>query len=105
MISVVVPALNEEHAISAVVEEIKRTLTASDIEQFEIVVVDDGSTDATGQKASDSGARVIRNLHNLGYGRSLKRGIVEARFDTIVATNGDRSTDTVQALLRAARFR
>jgi glycosyltransferase involved in cell wall biosynthesis len=89
MISVVVPALNEERAIGAVVQEINRTLAESDIEQFEIVVVDDGSSDATGQKASDNGARVVRNLHNLGYGRSLKRGIYEARFDTIVITDAD----------------
>jgi glycosyltransferase involved in cell wall biosynthesis len=89
MISVVVPALNEEHAIGVVVQEIKRTLIASDIEQFEIIVVDDGSSDGTGQKASDSGARIIRNLHNLGYGRSLKRGINAARFDTIVITDAD----------------
>jgi glycosyltransferase involved in cell wall biosynthesis len=89
MISVVVPALNEEHAIGGVVQEIKRTLIASGIEQFEIIVVDDGSSDGTGQKASDSGARIVRNPHNVGYGRSLKRGINEARFDTIVITDAD----------------
>ena len=89
MISVLLPALNEENAIGGVIQEIRRTLMASDVGQFEIVVVDDGSSDSTGQKASDSGARVIRNLHNLGYGRSLKRGIKEARFETIVITDAD----------------
>jgi polyisoprenyl-phosphate glycosyltransferase len=89
MISVIVPALNEERAIGTVVQEIKRTLTESDIGTFEIIVVDDGSSDATGQRASENGARVVRNLHNLGYGRSLKRGISEASFDTIVITDAD----------------
>jgi glycosyltransferase involved in cell wall biosynthesis len=89
MISVVIPALNEERAIVAVLEKVHGTFKSSGIDAYEIVVVDDGSSDATGQRAASQGARVVRNLHNLGYGRSLKRGIEAARFDTIVITDAD----------------
>jgi glycosyltransferase involved in cell wall biosynthesis len=52
-------------------------------------VVNDGSTDKTGEIAKDNGAKVISHLENLGYGYSLKDGIREASYDTIVITDAD----------------
>jgi glycosyltransferase involved in cell wall biosynthesis len=87
-LSVVIPALNEEAAIGETVRRVAECLTAAGIEH-EIVVVDDGSKDATGRIASECGATVIKHLYNLGYGRSLKDGIRVARYDPVAITDAD----------------
>lgn len=89
MISVVIPAFNEQDAITETVATIRATLGAAGFSDCEIVVVDDGSTDHTGPHAAQAGAKVLRNMENLGYGHSLKRGISEAANDTIVITDAD----------------
>lgn len=86
-ISVIVPAYNEERGIAPVLGEIASAGRAFD--NCEIIVVDDGSTDRTGEIAEAAGARVLRHASNRGYGASLKTGIRAARFDTIVITDAD----------------
>jgi glycosyltransferase involved in cell wall biosynthesis len=100
MISVVIPALDEHDAIGDTIERVQATLNAANISPFEIVVVDDGSTDGTGEIARQLGATVIRHPHNVGYGRSLKDGIAAAKFDAIVITDADGSypIDAIPAL-------
>jgi glycosyltransferase involved in cell wall biosynthesis len=56
---------------------------------FEIIVVDDGSADATAALAESASARVIRHPANAGYGRSLKDGVLAARFETIAIVDAD----------------
>lgn len=89
MISVVIPALNEEGAIGATVTDVSQVLVAAGLLPFEIVVVDDGSKDKTGQEAAEAGARIVRHPHNVGYGRALKDGIEAAAYDTIVICDAD----------------
>jgi glycosyltransferase involved in cell wall biosynthesis len=89
MISVVIPALNEEGALGASLANIDSVLRAANLLPFEIIVVDDGSTDQTGKIAAEAGARVIRHPHNAGYGKSLKRGIEAAKFDMIAICDAD----------------
>jgi glycosyltransferase involved in cell wall biosynthesis len=89
MISVVIPALNEEGAIGQTVTNISQVLVASNLVPFEIVVVDDGSQDRTGKEAGGAGARIVRHPHNVGYGRSLKDGIEAAAYDMIVICDAD----------------
>lgn len=89
MISVVIPALNEERGIGATVANITAVLVAAKLVPFEIIVVDDGSSDGTGKAAADAGARIIRHPHNVGYGRSLKKGIEEASYDMIAICDAD----------------
>ena len=89
MISVVIPALNEEGAIGATVTNVSQVLVAAGLLPFEIVVVDDGSKDKTGQEAAEAGARIVRHPHNVGYGRALKDGIEAAAYDMIVICDAD----------------
>jgi glycosyltransferase involved in cell wall biosynthesis len=89
MISVVIPALNEETGIGKTVADVSSVLTAANLTPSEIIVVDDGSTDQTGKIAAAAGAKVIRHPHNVGYGRSLKDGIAVAQYDTIAICDAD----------------
>ena len=90
MISVVIPAYNEENAIKKTIEEIKKVLKENKLDKgSEIIVVNDGSKDNTGAIASECGIVVINNPTNMGYGFSLKRGIKAAKNETIVITDAD----------------
>ena len=102
MISIVIPALNEEGGIAATVSGLKRTLDAAGLVPHEIVVVDDGSSDATAALALEAGARIVSHPHNVGYGRSIKDGILAARYDMIVITDADGTypTESLPALVR-----
>ena len=87
----VVPAYNEAESIAAVVREVK----GFDPE-FEVVVVDDGSTDGTAQLAAEAGARVVRLPFNLGIGGAVQTGYQYARdhdFDLAVQVDGDGQHD------------
>jgi glycosyltransferase involved in cell wall biosynthesis len=69
-----VPAYNEEATIHAVIEAMR-----SKAPDFDVVIVDDGSTDATAQCARAAGARVVRLPFNLGIGGAVQAGFVFAR--------------------------
>lgn len=103
MISVVIPALNEELAIGATIAGVSEVLTAANLVPFEIVIVDDGSTDQTGKIAAAAGAKVVRHPHNIGYGRSLKNGIAAAQFDMIAICDAD-GTYPVSAIPELVRL-
>lgn len=87
-ISVVIPAYDEENAIGQEIEAVRRALTTHRIEH-EILVVDDGSTDRTGELAAAAGARVLQHVGNRGYGAAIKDGIKAARHDIIAITDAD----------------
>jgi glycosyltransferase involved in cell wall biosynthesis len=87
----VVPAYNEAGSIVAVVAEIR----AADPE-LEVVVVDDGSTDATAELAGSAGATVLRLPYNLGIGAAVQTGLQYANendFDLAVQIDGDGQHD------------
>ena len=102
-VSVVIPAFDEEEGISSTIEELISTLSQADIEH-EIVVVDDGSVDATAQKAQDAGARVLSLPENRGYGAAVKSGITIAAHDTIIIVDAD-GTYPAAALPEMLAFR
>jgi len=87
-VSIVIPAYNEEEAIRSVVLRLRDVLQAAGI-VHEILVVDDGSNDATAAEATAAGATVVQHPQNRGYGRSLKTGILAARYDLIAITDAD----------------
>jgi glycosyltransferase involved in cell wall biosynthesis len=91
-IAVVIPALNEEDAIGVVVREVPRDLVG------EIIVVDNGSIDRTGEVARAAGARVIREPTR-GYGAACLTGAMAAQdADVLVFLDGDRSDDPSEML-------
>ena len=102
MISFVIPAFNERDAVEDTIARARRTLEQSNLDPFEIIVVDDGSSDGTGQCAESTGVKVIRHPHNVGYGRSLKDGILAAKYDIIVISDADGSypIETVPELIK-----
>lgn len=89
--SVVIPAFNEERSIGGVIDSYAQGLSEyfGSRDSFEILVVDDGSRDATAEVARKHGATVIQNRTNRGYGATLKVGIQHARFDDILITDAD----------------
>ena len=90
----VVPALDEERAIARVIAEIR----AHDA-GLEIVVVDDGSSDRTGEEARAAGARVLRLPFNLGIGGAVQTGFryaFENGYDLAVRVDGDGQHDPAQ---------
>lgn len=87
-LSVVIPAHNEERAVRETVEEVRRVLTELPID-FDIIVVDDGSTDDTHAQAQASGADVIHSSDNAGYGATLKKGIAAGNSKYVAILDAD----------------
>jgi glycosyltransferase involved in cell wall biosynthesis len=87
-LSVVIPAYNEEGALRATVEDVRGELEPLGI-PYEIIVVDDGSRDATRDEARASGATVDWNDVNSGYGATLKRGVRRARYEYLAIIDAD----------------
>ncbi|MGQ0734672.1 MAG: glycosyltransferase family 2 protein [Acidobacteriota bacterium] len=86
--AVVIPAFNEAGAVGRIVTRVRAALAETPF-TFDVVVVDDGSTDATAFEAELHGARVILNSENSGYGAALKRGINATRSEFVVITDAD----------------
>jgi len=107
-VSVIYPAYNEERNIRVTIE---RSLDAMRplCRKFELLVVNDASTDETGAIATELAAahpevRVIQNRKNLGQGGSIVRGFQDARYDLVIHNGMDYPFDLKDlALLLAAR--
>jgi glycosyltransferase involved in cell wall biosynthesis len=82
--SVIVPAFNEEGSIGPLVTGLRGTSAWR-----EILVVDDGSSDATAERAEAAGARVIRHPYNKGNGAAVKTGIRHASGAYILIMDAD----------------
>lgn len=92
--SIVVPAFNEAQAIGTLIGALKAAGA-----WHEILVVDDGSTDTTAERARDAGATVLRHPYNKGNGASVKTGIRAATGEHVLIIDGDgqhRASDAVR---------
>ncbi|MFP4081648.1 MAG: glycosyltransferase family 2 protein [Candidatus Aminicenantes bacterium] len=93
-LSVFFPVLNEEGTVARLTQDLLHILH-SEFDQGEVIIVDDGSTDGTGQIADElcrqnSGyVRVISHEKSSGYGHALRAGFAASRYDLIFFTDGD----------------
>jgi glycosyltransferase involved in cell wall biosynthesis len=86
--SLVIPVYNEEEIIAATVEHLHQIFQSN--YQYEIIVINDGSTDTTSQVLSTvKGITLLEHNHNRGYGAALKTGIRQAQYPLIVITDAD----------------
>lgn len=88
-LTVVIPAKNEEAGIRPLLAELKQVVSEVPGLNCEVLVIDDGSSDATADAARELGASVISHPESLGNGAAVKRGIREARGDWILLLDGD----------------
>lgn len=94
-VSVVIPAYNESEAVEEVVRRVVGILAGLG-RPFEVIVVDDASTDGTGELAARGGARVLTHTRNKGYGGSLKDGVIAARQPLVMFYDADGQFDAEQ---------
>lgn len=90
--SIVVPCYNEEAAIRETIDQLQTI--AKEASRYELIIVDDGSSDGTGQilknyVKNEIRIKILTHNQNRGYGAALKTGISHAKFDLIVITDAD----------------
>jgi glycosyltransferase involved in cell wall biosynthesis len=102
-ISVILPAYNEEEGIGPTLQAVLQGVTMAGV-TFEIIVVDDGSTDRTAERSRRPGIELLQHDRRMGYGASIKDGIRKAKHEWIVLCDADGTypADRVLDLLRAA---
>jgi glycosyltransferase involved in cell wall biosynthesis len=98
-VSIVVPACNESAAITDLIGTLKGAAVWR-----EIIVVDDGSTDGTGERATAAGATVVRHPYNKGNGAAIKSGIRRATGDYVLILDGDGQHPPEDALRIVSRL-
>ena len=101
-VSVVIPAFNEELIIGKIIKKIKKLYPS-----FEVIVVDDGSSDKTAEVSKKAGAKVIIHPYNIGNGAAVKTGIRNAKGDYVVLMDGDgqhRPEDIKKLLQEAVKY-
>jgi glycosyltransferase involved in cell wall biosynthesis len=97
---VVIPAYNEERSIAAVINEVRESQP-----RYDVIVVDDGSADATAFAAREAGADVLTLPFNLGVGGAMRTGYLYAArqgYDAVVQVDGDgqHEASAIELLIR-----
>ena len=101
-VTVLIPAFNEEGSLASTVEAIFTAIGG--IKALEVIVIDDGSTDRTGEIARSLPVTLIRHETNLGYGKSLKDGLLQAKHEYVLIADADGTypLDDIPRLLASA---
>jgi glycosyltransferase involved in cell wall biosynthesis len=87
-VTVVIPAYNEEQGIGATLDGLLEVTNASR-RCYEVIVVDDGSSDATAEAATRDDVRLLRHRSNKGYGAALKTGVLAAAGEIVCFYDAD----------------
>jgi glycosyltransferase involved in cell wall biosynthesis len=87
-VSIIIPAFQERESIGGVVEKTINVASSLGCD-YEVIVVDDGSTDGTGHAARNAGAHVLTRPYNQGYGAALKTGVRFASMRTVIFLDAD----------------
>ena len=87
-VSVIIPVYNEAETVAEIIKEITGLYP-----EFEVIVINDGSTDETGERAKEAGALVYSHPYNIGNGAAIKSGIRIASGDILVFMDGDGQHD------------
>lgn len=93
-LSIVIPAFNEEKRLESTLQNISQ-FSENNLQNYEILVIDDGSTDNTAdivRKFKDKKVKLIQNPKNMGKGFSVKLGMINAKYDPILFTDADLAT-------------
>lgn len=90
-LSIVIPAKNEEMNLDQVLDDVNRALARLPGYPAEVIIVDDKSTDRTGEVARAHGARVVRNTGASGKGRALRLGFENSTGEFILMMDADYS--------------
>lgn len=106
-LTIVVACLNEEPNLRHTYENISAAVSDIALDDYEILIVDDGSRDRTGQiadeiAAADPKVRVIHHPTNQGFGASMKRGIETSRMSYMIVLPGDNeiSQASIRSIMR-----
>lgn len=91
LVSVVIPAKDEEETIGMVLTDLNKTIKTIKNYNFEVIVVDDKSKDKTGKISQEYNAKVIRNKGTSGKGKALALGFKHTKGDYIVMLDADYS--------------
>jgi len=109
-LSIIILAYNEEENIGTCLTHINKVITDLDVSDYEIIVVNDGSKDKTGEvaekyKSKIKHLRVVTNNPNRGYGGAMKAGFAASTKDFIVTAHADNQFDftEVEKLIEAQK--
>jgi predicted glycoside hydrolase/deacetylase ChbG (UPF0249 family) len=113
-LTIVFPMWNEESSILLAVDAAREAgehlVESQDIDAYDIVIVDDASTDATGAMADElhdndpDHIHVVHHQHNKGLGGSVKTGLAHATGDLVLYTDADLPCDLLDGLQKAVRL-
>ena len=94
------PAYNDQDNLPVLIPKVYQFLSETS-DKFEIIIVEDGSPDKTGQAADElarkyPNIRVIHHPRNMGYGAALKDGFINSKYDYVMYTDGDFQYDVTE---------